>query len=233
MVGRNAGGRFGWGRHWRLGRCRWHWWLGRRGTVRSRGGTVPSRGGYVWGSPGDRARCRRLVFTDPFVPPRLVVLLVVALGLVDGRELARDLLPVGPIPAGHLVGAHVDLPPGPGALHPAVRPRMLEREALGGQVIGVADVDDRVVAGLGNGIGLVQDRVDGRAGRRSPAAEQPRPLERVPGERAEPDHSKPPTASCSPTASTRTIGEAGSPARATALVNSSVAFPTASSRLLA
>src|SRR5690242_6069042 len=64
------------------------------------------RGGAVRGAPGDRARCRRLVLTDPFVPPRLVVLLVVALGLIDGRKLARDLLPVGPVPAGHLIGAH-------------------------------------------------------------------------------------------------------------------------------
>src|SRR5215469_17733842 len=98
MVGRDAGGRFGWRR-----RCR----LGRRGTAWSRGGSVR-------GAPGNRARCRRLVLTDPFVPPRLVVLLVVALRLINGRKLARDLLPVGPVPAGHLIGAHVDLPPGPG-----------------------------------------------------------------------------------------------------------------------
>src|SRR5215467_1376090 len=197
----------------------------RRGRLRRRGA--------VRGAPGDRASCRRLVLADPFVPPRLVVLLVIALGLIDGGELARDLLPVGPVPARHLIGAHVDLPPGSGALHPAVRPGMLEREALGGEVVGVADVNDRVIAGLGDRVGLVQDRVHGRPGRRSPAAEQPRPLERVSGERAEPDHCDPSMASCSLTASTRTMGDAGSPAWVTALVNSSVAFPTASSRLLA
>src|SRR5215470_2766981 len=205
----------------------------RRGPARSRRGPARSRRGAVGGAPGDRARCRRLVLAYPLVPPRLVVLLAIALGLIDGREFARDLLPVRPAPARHLIGAYVDLPPGSGALDPAVRPGMLEREALGGEVIGVADVDDRVIAGLGDGVGLIQDRVDGRPGRRGPAAEQPRSLERVPGERSEPDHSDPSMASCSLTASTRTIGEAGSPAWATALVNSSVALPTASSRLLA
>src|SRR5260370_16268265 len=93
-------------------------------------GSVRSGPGPVRGAPGDRARCRRLVLADPFVPPRLVVLLVIALGLIDGREFARDLLPVRPAPAGHLIGAHVDLPPAPRALHPALPPRMLPRAAL-------------------------------------------------------------------------------------------------------
>src|SRR5215471_16572591 len=181
------------------------------------GGHQLSRIGAVRGAPGDRAGCRRLVLAYPLVPPRLVVLLVIALGLIDGREFARDLLPVRSVPARHLIGAHVDLPPGSGARDPAVRSWMFEREALSGEVIGVADVDDRVIAGLGDGVGLVQDRVNGRPGRRGPAAEQPRPLERVSGERSEPDHSDPFTASCSLTASTRMMGEAGSPAWATAL----------------
>src|SRR5215468_12599002 len=96
-------------------------------------------------------------------------------------------------------------------------------------------VDDRVLFRLGIRLGLAQDREDGRAGRRGPAGEQPRALERVPGERAEPDHqpSTPFTASCSVTASTRMTGESGSPARSRALVNSSVALAIASARLSA
>src|SRR6185437_5888628 len=57
---------------------------------------------------------------DPLVLPRLVELLVVAPGLVDRGQLSGDLLPVRPASAGHLVGADVDLPPGSGALNPAV-----------------------------------------------------------------------------------------------------------------
>jgi hypothetical protein len=59
---------------------------------------------------------------------------------------------------------------------------MPEREPLRGQVVGVADVDDRVVLRLRVWLRLVHDGVDRRDGRRSPAAEQSRALERVAGE---------------------------------------------------
>src|SRR5690349_12354654 len=97
----------------------------------------------------------------------------------------------------------------------------------------MAGVADRVFFGVGVRFGLAQDREDGRAGGRGPPGEQPRALERVPGERAEPDHqpSIPFTTSCSVTASTRTTGDSDSPARSRALVNSSVALAIASARL--
>src|SRR6478736_6680627 len=63
---------------------------------------------------------------DPLVLPCLVELLVVAPGLVDRGQLPGDLLPVRPAAARDLVGADVDLPPGSGALDPAVCARVLE-----------------------------------------------------------------------------------------------------------
>src|SRR6185437_7878904 len=78
---------------------------------------------------------------DPLVLPRLLELLVVAARLVDRGQLPGDLLPVSPAAARHLIGADVHLPPGPGPLDPAVRPRVLEREPLRGQVVGVPHVD--------------------------------------------------------------------------------------------
>src|SRR5271166_1711613 len=146
--------------------------VGPRGTRRVLGQAGGGRGGPA----------------DPLVPPRLVVLLVVAPRLVYRSQLPSDLLPVRPTAARHLVGADVDRPLGPGALDPAMRARMLEREPLRGQVIGVADVDDRVPVRLGVRFWLVGDRVDSRPGRRRPAGQQPGPLERVSGQRSEPDH---------------------------------------------
>src|SRR5262249_30273782 len=87
----------------------------------------------------------------------------------------------------------------PGPPHPAVGAGVLEREALGRQVLGVADVDDRVPVGLGVGLGLVEDRVHGGAGRRGPPAQPPRPLERVARPRAQPDHPPESRSSLSPT----------------------------------
>src|SRR6185437_16191958 len=159
---------------------------------------------------------------DPLVLPRLVELLVVAARLVDRGQLSSDLLPVGPPAARHLVGADVDLPLRPGPLGPAVRPRVLEREPLLGQVVGVPHVDDRVLVRLGLRFRFVGDRVDRRGGWGSPAGQQPRALERVPGQRAEPDH--PRSSSSSLTASVRTTGAGGIPAVAAARVNSPVAF---------
>src|SRR5580658_1835877 len=109
---------------------------------------------------------------------------------------------------------------------------MLEREPLGAQVVGVAHVDHRVPLWLGVRIGLVHDHVDRRARRRGPPGQHPRSLERVAGQRPEPDHRSSPSASSSSlTASVRTTGPGGRPAFAAAWVNSSVALATASSRL--
>jgi DivIVA domain-containing protein len=132
---------------------------------------------------GDRGSGRRgRVLADPGVLPGLVVLLLVAARPVDGGQLAGYLLAMGRRPARHLVAADVDLPPRSGAADPARRPRVPEREPLGGQVLGVADVDHRVVLRLGVGLRLVHDRVHRRRLRRRPAAEQPRAFERVAGE---------------------------------------------------
>src|SRR6266567_8937351 len=141
--------------------------LGRCGTVRA--------------AAGDRAGGGRRVLADPLVLPRLVVLLGVAARLVHRHELTGYLLPVRPAAARHLVRADVYLPPGSGPAHPAVRTRVLKGEALGGEVIAVAHVDDRVPAGPGVWFRLVRDRVDGRGRRRCPPAEQARALEWVPG----------------------------------------------------
>src|SRR5436190_15557753 len=196
------------------------------------------RAGAVRAAAGERAGVgRRGVLADPLVLPGLPVPLGVAPRLVDRGELAGDLLPVPEPAARDLVGADVDLPFRPGPAHPAMGAGVLEREPLGGQVIGVADVDDRVPVGPGLRLGLVADRVHGWPGRRGPPAQQPRPLERVARQRAQPDH--PPVSSPSPeswsslTASTRTIGYTGSPALATACANSPVAFSIASSRVTA
>src|SRR5689334_13757127 len=80
---------------------------------------------------------RGRVLADPLVLPGVVVLLLVAARPVDGDQLARYLLAVSAGPAGHLVGADVDLPFGARPLDPAGRLRVLEREPLRGQVVGV------------------------------------------------------------------------------------------------
>src|SRR5712691_445148 len=147
-----------------------------------------ARGTLIGVTPGDRAGRGRRVLADPLVLPGRAVLLRVTARPVDRCELAADLLAVRPAAAGHLVGADVHLPAGACPPYPAVRPRVPEREALSGQVIAVVHVDDRVPLRPGIGIRLVGDHVDGRRRRRSPPAEQPRALERVPGQRAEPDH---------------------------------------------
>src|SRR5690348_5832126 len=196
---------------------------------------------------GDRGGGGRgRVLADPLVLPRVVVLLLVAARPVDRDQLAGYLLAVGGRPAGHLVGADVDLPLGAGPLDPAGRLRVLEREPFRGQIVGVTDVDDRVVLRLGDRVRLVHDGVDRRDRRRGPAAEQPRAVERVAGERAEPDHRSPlacpacqasasaaSASSASLIATAATTGAAGSPAVFAAAVNSLVAAAIASSRLSA
>src|SRR5215813_6099351 len=188
------------------------------------------RGRGVWAAAGEGTGVGgRGVLADPLVLPGLAIPLGVAARLVDRGELAGDLLPVPGPAARHLIGADVDLPLRPGPPYPAVGAGVLEREALGRQVLGVAHVDDRVPVGLRVGLGLVEDRVHGGAGRRGPPAQQPRPLERVARQRAQPDHPPespspvlPPlvspapeslaltpsssASSSSPTASTRTMG---------------------------
>src|SRR3984885_11534936 len=182
-------------------------------------------------APGDRSRGRGgRVLADPLVLPRVVVLLLVAARPVDGDQLAGDLLAMGARPARHLVDADVDLPLGPGPADPARGLRVLEREPLGRQVVGVAHVDHRVVLGLGLGLRLVHDRVHRRRLRRRPAAEQPRALERIASERAESDHRSSLASSASLTASVATIGAAGSPAVLAAARKTSVAAAIASSR---
>src|SRR6185437_2653737 len=166
---------------------------------------------------------------DPLVLPGLIELLVVAARLVDRGKLPGDLLSVGAAAARYLVGADIDPELRAGPLDPAVCPRMLEREPLRTQVVGVPHVDDRVLVRLGLRVRLVGDRVHRRRGRRRPAGHHPGSLEGVPGQRAEPDHAV--ASSSSLTASVRTTDPAGSPAWATARVNSVVAAAIASSRL--
>ena len=55
---------------------------------------MPAPSGLVGASPGDRVRRRRGVVADPFVFPRLVVLLRVAARAVDRDQLTGDLLAV-------------------------------------------------------------------------------------------------------------------------------------------
>src|SRR5690606_9850045 len=73
-----------------------------------------------------------------------------------------------------------------GATDPASRPRVAEREALRRQVVAVVDVDHRVPVTIA--VRLDEDREHRRCRWRRPTGEQPRALERVAGERAEPDH---------------------------------------------
>src|ERR1700733_9133070 len=108
---------------------------------------------------------------------------------------------------------------------------MLEREAFAAQVVGVADVDDRVLVRLGVRIGLVGDYVNRRRLRRGPAGQHPRSLERVAGQRPEPEHSCASSSWSSLTASVHPPGPGGRPAVAAARMNSSVALATASSWL--
>src|ERR1700721_3128185 len=110
---------------------------------------------------------------------------------------------------------------------------MPERKAFAAQVVGVADVDDRVLVRLGVRIRLVGDHVYRRRLRWGPAGQHPRSLERVAGQRPEPDHGSASSSSSSLTASVRTTGPGGRPAVAAARVNSSVALATASSWLSA
>src|ERR1700722_15290309 len=114
---------------------------------------------WIGAAPGDRSGGGGgRVLADPLVLPGVVVLLLVAARPVDGDQLAGDLLAVRARPARHLVGADVDLPLRPRPADPAGRPRVPEREPLGGQVLGVADVDHRVVLRLGGRLGVVHDR---------------------------------------------------------------------------
>src|SRR6266567_3366637 len=123
----------------------------------------------------------RAVRNRPGRGGRPVLLPGVAAWLVDRHEFTGYLLTVRPPAARHFIRADVYLPPGSGPAHPAVRTRVLKGEALRGEVIGVAHVDDRVPAGPGVRFRLVRDRVDGRGRWRSPPAEQARALEGVPG----------------------------------------------------
>src|ERR1700733_10799907 len=108
---------------------------------------------------------------------------------------------------------------------------MLEWEAFAAEVVGVADVDDRVLVRLGVRIGLVGDHVNRRRPRWGPAGQPPWSLERVPRQRPEPDHSCASSSWSSLTASVHITGPGGRPAVAAARVNSSVALATASSWL--
>src|SRR3984957_15198267 len=186
----------------------------------------------IGAATGDRRGGRRgRVLADPLVLPGVVVLLLVAARPVDGDQLAGDLLAVRGRAARHLVGADVHLPLRSGPADPAGRLRVLEREPLGRQVVGVAAVHHRVILRLGRGLRLVHDRVHRRRLRRGPAAEQPGALERIARERAEPDHRSSSASSASLTASVVTIGAAGSPAVRAAATKTSVAAAMASSRL--
>src|SRR6202042_3329203 len=99
------------------------------GAGRVAGPTLGQRAGGV----------RRRVAADPLVLPGVIELLGVAARVVDGGQLADDLLAVSPAASRHFVGADVDLPLGSGPLDPAVRPGVLEREPLGRKVVGVTD----------------------------------------------------------------------------------------------
>ena len=74
--------------------------------------------------PGSGSR----VLADPLVLPRRVVALGVAARLVDGGQLAGDLLAVRAQAARHLVGADEDLPPAARPLDPARGLGVVERE---------------------------------------------------------------------------------------------------------
>src|SRR5262252_4279330 len=110
------------------------------------------RSRLVGRASGDRAGGRGRVVADPLVLPRVVVLLLVAAGSVACDEFAGDLLPMRPAAARHLVPCDVHLPPVPGATRPARCARVPEREALGGQVVAVTDVDHCVPVRLGLGL---------------------------------------------------------------------------------
>src|SRR5215831_11240381 len=131
------------------------------GPALGRGGPF-GKSGLVRAAAGDRAGGGGGVLADPLVLPGRVVLAGVAARAVDRGELTGDLLPVRGAAAGHLVRGHVDLPLRAGPAHPARRARVPEREALRGEVIGVAHVDHRVMLRPRVRIGLAQDRVDGR-----------------------------------------------------------------------
>ena len=131
------------------------------------------------------------VLADPLVAPGVVVLLVVAERVVDRHQLVGDHFAVRAVATGDLQDRDVHLPLRARALGPARGAPVPEREALGGEVVGVPDADHGVGLGLRLRIGLVEDRVHARAGRRRPAAEHPRAGEGVPAQRAQPDHSGP------------------------------------------
>jgi hypothetical protein len=145
--------------------------------------------------------------------------------VVDCDEFLGDLLPVRAQAARHLVPTDVDTPLSTSALDPAWGRRVVERERLGRQVVGVADVADRVL--LGGGIGLVEDRVSTRRAGGAPRTGTPRAIRAgssVPAHQYSPNSSS----SASLIASASTIGQAGRPATAAALVNS--ARPSSSGR---
>src|ERR1700677_3365254 len=81
---------------------------------------------------------------EPFGFPGVVVVFCVAAGVVGRDQFAGDLGAVAFGAAGDLVGGDIELPFRAGPLDPARRAGVLEREAPGGQVVGVADIDDRV-----------------------------------------------------------------------------------------
>src|SRR5258706_8464423 len=100
-------------------------------------------------TPGaERPGCRRRVLADPFVLPRLFVALLVAVRVVDRAEFPHDLFTVGTQPSRYLVRADVDPPPVTCSPDPAWCPGVVERELLGREILGMADVDHRVRLGL-------------------------------------------------------------------------------------
>src|SRR5262245_7958610 len=128
-------------------------------------------------------------------------------------------------PAGDLVGGNRQLEPIAGPFDPASGACVLEREALDRQVVGLVDVDHRVL--LGSAV-LAEDRVHRRGGGRRPAREEAWALERIARERAEADHTSS-SSSSSATVSTRDTGQSGMPAALAAAMNSSMAISTAAS----
>src|ERR687893_1612126 len=114
--------------------------------------------------------------------PRFIIFYLIAVRVVDGGELLRNLFSVRPRPSLNLVRTDMELPARACPIYPAVGPRVLERKAGFGHVVGVANVDDRITVRLVIGVRLVHDGKNCGPRRRSPTPEDPRALERVAGE---------------------------------------------------
>src|SRR5918998_243021 len=89
--------------------------------------------------------------------PRFIIFYFVAVRVVDGGELLRDLFSVRPRPSLNLVGADMELPARASPIYPTVGARMLEGKASFVHVVSVTNVDDRITVGLILGVRLVHD----------------------------------------------------------------------------